>query len=203
MEAMLAAAPFMAAGSTALSATSSIAGGYAAASAAKAAAKNEQAVAEYRAIQLRRRAGAERAGSQRQAIEEYRRSRLAQSQARAVAAASGGGVTDPSVTKILGDLGGEGEYNALTALYAGEDAARGLEDQARASIYEGDAAVAGAKQVARASRRAGWKGAIGSVLDGGVSFAAKYGEDLTPTAEVAPSARMLSWNENYNRDRLL
>lgn len=205
MQAMIAAAPMISLAGTALSAVNSAQAGSASAAASSAGAKNAKDYARYQATQLNRRANSERATGQRGAIEEWRRSRLAQSQARAVAAASGGGVSDPSVTKIIGDLAGEGEYNALTALYEGEDAARGYEDQARAGIYEGDVTAAGLKAKARASRRAGIMGAVGSTLYGATSFANKYGEGLTDdTADAGtmpPPA--LSFNQEFNRDRML
>jgi len=107
-------------------------GGMASASAARKAGNIE-------AAGLRREASATRASSQRAAQEELRQARYARSRARAVAAASGAGVQDPTVTRIMADIDAEGAYNALSRLYSGDTEARGMEDLARARKKEGRA----------------------------------------------------------------
>lgn len=96
-----------------------------------------EAGARFEAAQMSQAAGQERAASQRRALEERRRARLAQSRAQAVAAASGAGATDPTVLNIIGDIEEEGEYRALTAMFEGEEAARGMEMGAMARLWEG------------------------------------------------------------------
>lgn len=96
--------------------------------------------ANYQAVQYEQQAGQERAASQRQAIEARRQAGLANSTVQARAAASGAGATDPTVLDIESDNAGTGEYNALAALYSGEEKARGLEMQAGATRYQGQQA---------------------------------------------------------------
>lgn len=97
----------------------------------------QQQEADLEAAQLAQTAGQERAAAQQKAIEQRRQARLAQSRNQAVAAASGGGATDPTVLALDSSLAGEGELNALTELYQGEAKARGLEGQAAATQYQG------------------------------------------------------------------
>lgn len=96
--------------------------------------------ANFQAAQMNQQAGQERATGQRAAIEQRRTARLASSRATALAAASGGGATDPTILNILGDIHTEGEYNALSALFGGEERARGLEMGAAAKVVEGKSA---------------------------------------------------------------
>lgn len=119
---------------TGLSAISSITG----ARAQEAQAKSQQNMLNYKAEQARVQAGQQRAASQRTAAEQRRRAAIVSSNARAAAATSGGSVSDPTVQNIIGNIEGEGEYRALTSLYQGEDAARGMETQANLWNYEGD-----------------------------------------------------------------
>ena len=125
--------------------------------------KSEAKQLKSEARQLERNAGLERATSQRQSIDERRQAELASSRALALTAASGGGADDPTVVNIISDLEGEGEYRALTALYNGEQSARGMEDEATARRKE-------AKNVKRASL---FK-AAGSILSSGSSLADRY-----------------------------
>lgn len=139
--------------STVVSAAGSIMSGNAANKAAK-----------FEAAQMTQQAGQERAASQRQAIEQRRQAGLANSRVTAVAAASGAGATDASVLDIQGDNAATGEYNALSALYSGEEKARGLEMGAVAKRYEGaNAAQAGKMQ------------AVGTILSSGKSLYDIYG----------------------------
>lgn len=93
--------------------------------------------ANFEAAQMKQQAGQERAVAQRQAIEQRRQAGLANSRVQAVAAASGAGATDPTVLNIEGNNAATGEYNALSALYSGEEKARGFEMSAAARKYEG------------------------------------------------------------------
>ena len=118
--------------------------------------------AEEEALQLERRAGESRATSQREAIEERRQSRLAVSRTQAVAAASGGGASDPDVVERIADIEGEGEYNFLRALYEGSTASD--RDIRQASV----------------TKKAGKRQLISSVLGGASNIATstmlqKYG----------------------------
>lgn len=92
---------------------------------------------EHQATQARQVAGQVRASSQRGAAEQRRLARFAESTALARAAASGAGAADPTVENILGDIGAEGEFRALSELFMGEERARGLETAADLKIFEG------------------------------------------------------------------
>lgn len=120
--------------------------------------------ANYQAAQLQQQAGQERATSQRQAMEERRRARFAQSRLQALAAASGAGATDPTVIDLSGDIAAEGEYRALTALFGGEERARGLTMNAQARRYEG-----------QQQRRAGVMNAASTIMGGGYSMLDRFG----------------------------
>lgn len=116
------------------------------------------------AVQLETQAGQERASSQRQAIDERRQARLAQSRGLAVAAASGAGADDPTVVNLLAGIEGEGEYRALSALYSGEESARGMEAEAAAR-----------RRGAKATKRAGLVKAAGTIISSGASLYDRYG----------------------------
>lgn len=161
-------------GATVLSTVGTIVSANSAASVARAEGKQARQIGEWQAAQLKQQAGQERASAQRQAIEERRKATLAVSRARAISAGSGGSATDPTVMKIYGDLASEGESNALTALWEGEESARGLEAQAGASLYEGAAAYQGSKYKSSAYRRAGYLQGVGTALAGTSDFYTKY-----------------------------
>jgi hypothetical protein len=158
MAALAAAVPYISAAGTILSTVSSISGG-----------RSDDAAARFQAKQMEQQAGQERAASQREAIEERRKARFAESRALAVSAASGAGASDPTVLDIMGDLESEGEYRALTALFNGEERARGLEMGASAKRYEGATA-----------KRSGYMKAGSTILGGGYSLLEKYGDTTLP-----------------------
>lgn len=129
---------------------------------------------------LRKRAGQTRATAQRASIEERRDAKYLMSRARALAAASGGGVSDPSIVNILGDIEAEGEYNALARMYEGETAAQSDIVAARARRSEGNAAMNAAYFGMAASAAKGYAGAGGgtprsATTGSGTTFASKYG----------------------------
>lgn len=121
--------------------------------------KAQQSAADYQAKQLEAKASTDRALAQRQAEEDRRQTELVQSRARAVGAASGGGLD----IKLAGDLEEEGEYRALTSLWEGEEAARGREQQAKTLRYEG-----------RLARQTAGLKATKSILGGASSLYEKY-----------------------------
>lgn len=157
-----------------------------AASQAKYEGKSQQQVANWQAKQLEQRAGQERAVSQRQSVEERRKAKLAQSRAMAVAAASGGG-TDGSVASIMSRLQADGEFNAATAHYEGEEAARGLETQADATRLEGGMARSAGDYAARAYKRSSYISAAGTALSAGSSFYTKYWPEDAEAPTAAPA----------------
>ena len=122
--------------------------------------KAQQAASNFQAAQLDASAKAEQASAQRVAQEERRQKELVLSRARAVGAASGGGQDIP----LLGAIEEDGEYRALTALWEGDEAAKGRRAQAAASRFEG-------KQYRKAGFVKGASGILGQV---GQSFSEKY-----------------------------
>ena len=147
------------------------AGQMAQADAAKAAGRDAQIMADYRARQQDQAAGQEIAASQRGAAEERRRAQLVASRALAVAGASGGDVSDPTVQNLLADLEGEGAYRASLALYQGEDRARQLKQGSLTSIAEGDLAMSQGKSKAKAYQTS----AFGNLFANGAGLYSKYG----------------------------
>lgn len=127
-------------------------------------ANNEAKELRSEANQLDANAGQERAVSQRRAIEEKRQSRLAASRALAVAAASGGGASDPTVVNAIANLEGEGEYRALSSLYEGNVAGDDLERQAAARRRE-----------AKNTKKASLFKAGSTILGAGSSMFDRYG----------------------------
>jgi hypothetical protein len=120
----------------------------------------QAAVARYEAQQLADKAGQEAAAGEQQAIQRQRQADYVSSRGRAVAAASGGGATDPTVLDIDTQLAEQGKYNALTSLYEGMSGARTANQQATIDLFR-------ASGVERAAPVA----AAGTVLAGLGSFA--------------------------------
>ena len=122
--------------------------------------KAQNAAAEYQAQQLDAQGKTERAVSQREAQEERRQKELAISRARVVGAASAGGQD----LALLGDIEEDGELRALSALWQGEEAAKGRKNQAAATRFEG-----------KQAKKAGLIKGLGTLMDGGASFYENYG----------------------------
>ena len=126
---------------------------------------------EVEAKQLETRAIQDVAVAQRSAQEEQRRSRIIQSRALALAAASGGSASDPTVVNIISDLAGEGAYRSAVAMYEGEDQARTDRMAAAAARYEG----AGLTQSAQSVQRSANYATAGTVFSSVGSMYGKYG----------------------------
>lgn len=126
---------------------------------------------EFEAQGLEQQAGQTRAASQRTAQAIRKRGRLAESTALARAAASGGGASDPTVEDVIGDLAEETEFAALTALFEGEETARGLQDEAFITRHEGEIQ----RFVGRTARRSASREATAGILQSGASLFGKYG----------------------------
>jgi hypothetical protein len=151
--------------STALLIAAGTAAAGAAVSAAGAAQQGRAAnkLAGFQARQLTQQAGQDRATAQRQAIGQRHEATLAGSRARALTAAGGGSMLDPSSVNIMGDIEGQGEYNALSALFNGEERARGQELQATSTLFSG-----------KQAQMAGNISAGSEVLKGAGSLMSKY-----------------------------
>jgi hypothetical protein len=123
--------------------------------------KDDKAAADFQAAQLDQSAGQSRASGQREALEQKRQARLANSRLRALAQGGGG---DPTIVKLSQDIAGEGEFRALTALYEGEERARGMEMSAT-----------GARKSGKSAQQVGYVRGFSTVLDRAPGLYEKYG----------------------------
>ena len=114
-----------------------------------------RADAEFRAQQADINAKQELASSQREAAEKRREARLLQSRQMATAAASGAGVTNPSIIGILEDTAARGDLNSRNTVYGGAERGRGFRNQA-----------AGFRASGRAAQRGGLFSAAGTLFSG-------------------------------------
>lgn len=150
--------PLLALGAFALSAGSSLLGGRAQEKDARAQAAiaerqaalelrrglGEKKVKLFESKQLRIAAGQQEAIGRLAASDERRKGELLQSRALAVAGASGAGVSDPDVLRVMTELAKESELAAQMREYEGQDAANKLRLNAKISEWEGDRAEEGA-----------------------------------------------------------
>jgi len=134
--------------------------------------------ARFEAAQMEQQAGQTRASSQRAAIEERRKASFALQRGQAVAAASGGGATDKTVSDLSGGIAGQGEYNALSALFSGEEEARAVELGAKSTRMKG-----------KQAKKAGMISGISTIASGFGS----YGMPAKTHKETSPTAK-LPWN---------
>lgn len=157
--------------------------------ASRVAADRAAVASQFQADQARVNAGQAFAASQRDAAEQRRQATLLQSRALALAAASGGGATDPTVVNVLGRIAGEGAYRAAVSLYRGEEQARALRMEASAREFDAAAAREGGELRAAAYRSAAKTG----VLRAGLSLFEKYGMADQPKATGAAT-----WTSGYD-----
>lgn len=151
MAALAAAAPYMMAAGTLLSAKGQ-----------RQAGKASQRQAGFDADQLEIAAGRSKAVSQRESLEHKRQGKLAQSRALAVGA-FGGGASDPTVVKTISDLAGETAYRSAVALYGGESKAQNYMLRAGQRRMEGEAA-----------RKAGKMNSLTTILGGAGEIGGMY-----------------------------
>lgn len=127
----------------------------------KQAGKAQQQADEFQAAQLKQNAGQEIASGQIAALNQDRNTSYVLSQARARAAASGGGASDPTVINLMAQIAGEGAYRSNVARYEGESKARGMNLQASGLEFSGRQAVKGANLAAASTLLSGASGAYG------------------------------------------
>lgn len=163
----------------------SVVGMISSANAQKKQGEQQQQLANYQAQQLEAQMGQERASAQRAAIEERRRSQLAQSRALALAA-KGGGASDPSVVDVISDLEGEGAYRSMVRLYQGDENARVLQERANATRYGGNIAAS-----------AGRTNATATLLKGGSSLYSKYAAGHTGSGADLDTNYMMEPGGSY------
>lgn len=101
------------------------------------------AAAKAEAKQMKAKGDEEFAISQREAMRSKREKELAQSRVRAVAAASGGGAGDDSITSIMEGIEEQGTYNSLVDLYQGRSARGKMYASAASRKAEGRNALTG------------------------------------------------------------
>lgn len=142
----------------------------------------QQQELQYEAAQDRVNAVQAIASSQRTAEEQRRQGDLVQSRAIALAAASGGGVTDPSVVSLLSRNAGETAYRSAVALYQGDDQARTLNARADAALYSGEVAA----QAGRDRQKAYMMKAFGDLLSAGGSMYNLFGGGIDVQQTPAP-----------------
>jgi len=99
--------------------------------------QRRKVAAQFEAEQYLINAGQAQASSQIAAAEARRQAGLVESRILAVAAAGGGGASDPTIINLISRTSARGAYNANVALYQGEDQARSMRMQAAARNYEG------------------------------------------------------------------
>lgn len=131
-------------------------------------------LAIYRVRQMEQNAGQSVAAATVAASEEQRKSALIASRAMAVAAASGAGSLDPTVVRILQGINAEGALASATQMYNGEEEARGMLEQARATRYEGASA-----------KRAGKTRALSTILGGLKNAANTWGTEPAPSSKTS------------------
>ena len=126
---------------------------------------------QFEAEQYLVNAGQTIASSQRAAAEARRQAGLVESRILAVAAAGGGGASDPTIINLISQTHARGAYNSAVALYQGEDQARSMRMAAAAKNYEGAVAEESGYLKDQAYRTA----AGSSILKGAGSLFNKYG----------------------------
>lgn len=102
-----------------------------------------QQAKQFEADQLRQNGGQAQAAAQRTAADIERQTQMVVSRSLAVAAASGGGASDPTVVNMIAQNAAEGAYRKAVALYGGDEKKRSADTQADALEYEGKNARAG------------------------------------------------------------
>jgi hypothetical protein len=131
--------------------------------------KTEDKRAKIEARQMEAQAKEEFAASQRAGFEQERQGALKASRMLALAAASGGGASDPTIVNLMANLAGETQYRKSVELYEGGERAKDLRYQGQVRRYEG-----------KEAKRAGKLGAFTTLLSGGTSLYSKYG--MKPSA---------------------
>jgi hypothetical protein len=141
--------------------------------AAAAEAKRQKESSDFSAWQAEEQAGLAIASAQRKAFEEQRLGRLASSKILSIAAASGGGASDPTIVHLIAAQTAISGYRANVAVFEGDSKARQLMMEAGAQRIAG----AQATEIG-AERKAGYELAgEGALAKGAMSLYAKYGFD--------------------------
>lgn len=129
------------------------------------------------AVQVERNAKQTRAYGTRASIEERKKAELVASRAKALAAASGGGLTDTNAESIIEGIKDEGEYRAMLQLYGADEEATGMEMEAAALRATGQNEYLAAKGRANATR---WNSAIDALS---MAYGGYDGDETAPPAK--------------------
>lgn len=131
----------------------------------------QQAAAQFAAQQMRQNASDAAAVSQRAAVDIGRESDYIASKQLAVAAASGGGASDPTVMNLIARSRGEMAYRQAVTLYSGASKQRELQMAAAGEEFTGREE----KRMGQMAALSADIGAMSTLARGGVSLRAKYG----------------------------
>jgi hypothetical protein len=126
--------------------------------------------ANFEADQMDVNAGQAKAAAQRSAENVQLQSDVMQSRGLALAAASGGGASDPAIVNLLARNAGVGAYQKAIALYQGDTAARDMQLREEATRYGGELSM----YDGQTAQRAGMMAAGASLLKDGSSLYSKY-----------------------------
>lgn len=133
------------------------------------------------ADQLRDNAGQAVAASQVASEDVAQRTKQLTARALAVAAASGGGASDPSVVKAISSIAGEGAYRKALTLYQGQEASRSMQNQADATEYRG-----------KSQQTASFLNAVGGTVGAGTSLIKGYEKTQSLRAKYGGSGPGMS-----------
>jgi hypothetical protein len=150
-------------------------------SVAQANAMKQQAKAE--SIQLGQMAAEERAVASRDAQSKNKEGRILLSRQQAVAAASGGGATDPTVLELAGDIGRETSVQRRELMRQGKEKGRNLEYKAKMGLWSANAN-------SKMTILGGIGNMIGGIGQGLGGLAGAYGKYGGGGPSVAPSQQM-------------
>ena len=139
----------------------------------------ENKVAQANNVALQAKANQDAAAAQRQEVTQQRQTQLALSREQALAGASGGSATDPTVLNLSKQIVQQGGYNALSAAYNGQAAANADIYQGNIDLFKGQQAVNAAPMTA-----------LGTVLGGigrfGTTAASLYKSYIDTITERGP-----------------
>ena len=138
---------------------------------------------EFSAEQLERNANEAEAASQRVAEEDRRKAEVLKSRARAAAAMATGSASDVGTLDLISKIDAAGEYNALSALYAGKQAGGGLRTMATSSRYG-----------AKSARTAGNISALSTIMSGAASAYPRFGSSDTGPNPNSNKKKKLEYN---------
>jgi len=158
-----------------------------------AAGQQQNALAQFQAAQMRVNALDAQASAQIAAHDIQRQQDYATSRALAVAAASGGGASDPTVINLIARTAGEGAYRRSVALYEGKSKAQALNAQADATEYGGSLAVDSGNK----SKSAYDLAALTTITKGATSLFSKYGGDGPSDNNTNSSTQSNTSNELF------